>query len=244
MDLDYKVSIITAVYNSEKYIKDTIESVLSQTYQNWEWFIVNDCSSDRTIEVIRNYDDSRINLINLEKNVGAAQARNIGLEKAKTDYIAFIDADDMWDKHKLEKQLNFMVRNNFGFTYTSYRILGKNKPIKVPSSLNYSQYMKNTIIGMLTVMIDRKIVGDFRIVDIRKDHDSMTWAKLLKNNKAYGLNEPLAYYRKVDGSISNNKFEAVKNHWKNCREIEKLSILKTSYYFFFYSINALIKHFL
>lgn len=222
-----KISIITAVYNSEDYIDDTIASVLNQTYKNWEWLIIDDCSTDNTAIKIKEYKDTRIKYIKLEENQGAAQARNRGLELAKSNIIAFIDADDTWMEEKLERQYQFMMKNSYGFTFTSYKIMGKEKPITIPSKLDYSAYMKNTIIGMLTVMINRDIIGDFRIVNIRKDHDSMTWAKILRSgHNAHGLNECLSEYRKVEGSISNNKFEAIKNHWKNCREIEGLNFLK------------------
>lgn len=240
------ISIITPVYNSEKYIGETIKSVLSQTYDNWEMLIADDCSKDNTAKVIKELMDPRIKYFRLEENSGAAVARNKALEKAQGKYIAFLDADDMWKPRKLEKQLNFMVENEIGFSFTGYEILRlkENKIINVPSKLNYSQFMKNTIIGTLTVMVNTHIVGEIRLVNVKKDHDSMTWAKLLREgNPAYGLNESLAYYRKVEGSISNDKFEAVKNHWNNYREIEKLSLPKCLYYFFFYGINAVKKHY-
>ena len=241
------ISIITPVYNSEKYIGETIQSVLSQTHHNWEMLIADDCSRDNTAEVVQKFKDSRIKYFRLEKNSGAAVARNEALEKAKGKYIAFLDADDMWKPEKLEKQLDFMVQNKIGFSFTGYEILraGGNKEIKIPMKINYSQFMKNTIIGTLTVMMNKDIVGDVRLVNVKKDHDSMTWAKLLrKGNIAYGLNESLAYYRKVEGSISNDKIKAAKNHWNNCRNIEKLSFMKCLYYFFFYGINAVKKHYI
>lgn len=244
---DILVSIITPVYNSENYISDTIKSVLKQTYENWEMLIVDDCSTDNTAKVINQFDDHRIKYLKLNKNSGAAVARNLALEKANGRYIAFLDADDIWKPEKIEKQLEFMIINRFGFTYTGYEILGekKNKVIKVPPKLSYGKYMINTIIGTLTVMLDRDIVGEVRLVDVKKDHDSMTWAKLLREgNTAYGLNEPLAIYRKVSGSISNNKLRAAKNHWNNCRRVEKLSFPKCLYYFIFYSINAIKKHYM
>ncbi len=240
------ISIITPVYNSEKYIGETIKSVLSQTYHNWEMLIADDCSQDSTAEVIKQFNDQRIKYFKLEKNSGAAIARNQALEKAKGKYIAFLDADDMWKPEKLEKQLVFMAKNNIGFSFSGYEILrvDGNKVIKIPESLNYSQFLKNTIIGTLTVMINTDIVGEVRLVNVKKDHDSMTWAKLLREgNIAYGLNESLAYYRKVEGSISNDKFKAVKNHWNNCRQIEKLSVPRCAYYFFFYILNAVKKHY-
>ncbi|MEJ6951731.1 glycosyltransferase family 2 protein [Natronospora cellulosivora (SeqCode)] len=244
---DKLVSIITPVYNSEKYIRDTINSVLSQTYTNWEMLIADDCSKDNTANVVKEFDDSRIKYFKLENNSGAAIARNKALEQARGKYIAFLDSDDMWKPNKLERQLKFMVQRNIGFSFTGYEILRdkNNKVIKVPKKLNYSGFMKNTIIGTLTVMLNKEIIGDVRLVNVKKDHDSMTWAKILReNNLAYGLNESLAYYRKVEGSISNNKFRAVKNHWNNCRHIENLSIFKCLYYFIFYCLNAFKKHYL
>lgn len=239
------ISIITPVYNSEKYIGDTIKSVLAQTYSNWEMLIVDDCSKDNTEQVVKQFNDPRIKYFKLKSNSGAAVARNEALEKAQGKIIAFLDADDMWKSEKLEKQLKFMLDNNYGFTFSAYEILREeqNKVVNVPRSLNYSQFMKNTIIGTLTVMVNTEIVGEVRLVNVKKDHDSMTWAKLMREGTiAYGLNESLAYYRKVAGSISNNKFKAAKTHWNNCRQIEKLSVPKCMYYFFFYALNALKKH--
>lgn len=240
------VSIIMPAYNAAKYIGETIGSVLAQTHTNWELLIADDCSTDDTEKVVNSFSDSRIKYFKLQNNSGAAIARNEALEMAQGKYIAFLDADDMWKTEKLETQLTFMLDNNIGFSFSGYEILGddKNKVVKVPKSLNYSQFMKNTIIGNLTVMLNIDIVGEVRLVNVKKDHDSMTWAKLLREgNVAYGLNESLAYYRKVEGSISNDKFEAVRNHWNNCRQIEKISIPKCLYYFIFYSINAVKKHY-
>ncbi|WP_419885079.1 glycosyltransferase family 2 protein [Paenibacillus sp. B-A-8] len=240
------VSIITPVYNSELYIRDTINSVLFQTHQNWEMLIVDDCSTDKTAGIIKEYNDPRIKYFRLQENSGAAEARNKALEKAQGKYIAFLDSDDMWKPNKLEEQLIFMVEGKIGFSFTAYEILrGKNtKNIKVPSTLNYGQFMKNTIIGTLTVMVNTDIIGDIRLVNVKKDHDSMTWAKILRGGHiASGLNVSLAYYRKVEGSISNNKWEAFKNHWINCRRVERLPIYKCLYYFPFYGINAIKKHY-
>ena len=244
--MDGLVSVITPVYNSEKYIYSSIKSVLDQTYENWEMLIIDDCSNDGTEQVIREILDSRIKYFRLEENSGAAVARNRALEMAKGRYIAFLDADDMWKPHKLENQLKFMVENKIGFSFTGYEILrGKNnKVVEIPRTLNYSQFMKNTVIGTLTVMVNREIVGDIRLVDVKKDHDSMTWAKILKKGHvAHGLNDNLAYYRKVEGSISSDKFKAARNHWINCRNILKITRVQCSYYFVFYVFNAIKKHY-
>lgn len=241
------ISIITPVYNAENYISKAIESVKEQTHKNWEMILIDDCSIDNSEVVIQKYlTDLRIHYLKMEKNSGGARARNKGLEIAKGKIIAFLDADDQWKPEKLEKQLMFMLNNHYAFTFTSYEILGQkeNKIVQVPHKLSYSDFMKNTIIGTLTVMINTNIVGPIRLVDVQKDHDSMTWAELLKRGYfAYGMNESLAYYRKVPGSISNNKFRAVKNHWNNCRRIQKISFFKCTYYFIFYLFNAIKKHY-
>lgn len=244
------VSIIMPAFNCEKYVAESIESVLKQTYTNWEMIIVNDKSSDNTKKIIEMYEksESRIKLINLEKNQGAAVARNIALEEAKGQYIAFLDSDDRWKNKKLEKQLNFMKNNKYGFTFTEYEYIldennNKNKIFRVISELDYHTALKNTIIGCLTVVIDRKIIGDFRMPLVRRGQDNLTWLMLLKNGyKAYGLAEVLGEYRKVKGSLSNNKLKALKRQWNNYRKFEKLSFFKCCYYYCFYIINNIKKY--
>lgn len=241
------VSIITPAYNAEEYIGAAIESVLKQTYQNWELIIVDDGSTDHTQRIVSSYTDERIRYHKLEKNSGVAVAMNRALTLAKGELLAFLDADDFWKPEKLEVQVNFMERNHYGFTFSAYEILSPkgNKVVRVPKQQNYDQYMFNTVIGTSAAMLDRVIVGDFRMVNIKKDLDSMTWAKLLRQGHiAYGLDESLVYYRKVETSISNNKWKAAVNHWQNCRNIEKVPLIKCIYYFFGYSVNAFRKHYL
>ncbi|MDQ0154195.1 glycosyltransferase family 2 protein [Robertmurraya andreesenii] len=245
------VSIITPAYNCGQYISETIDSVVAQTYFNWEMIIVNDKSTDNTEEVIRKYikKDSRIKLINLNENSGAAFARNKALEKANGRFIAFLDSDDKWKKDKLSKQIDFMLSNNFGFTFTSYEYIkdeknNKDKIFCVPQSLNYSQALKNTIIGCLTVVIDKNIIGDFRMPLVRRGQDNLTWLMILKKGHiAYGLNESLAEYRRVSGSLSNNKFKALKRQWSNYRNVIKLPLIKCIYYYLFYVLNNVKKYY-
>ena len=246
------VSIVTPAYNCEKYIAETIESVLAQTYTNWEMIIVNDKSTDNTLNIIKQYTklDKRIKLINLSENSGAAVARNVALDNAKGRFIAFIDSDDRWKKDKLTNQIEYMIKNEYGFTYTNYEyILDENnkrkKIFKVKSKLNYSEALKNTIIGCLTVIIDKNIVGDFRMPLVRRGQDNLTWLMLLKKGHiAYGLNENLAEYRKVEGSLSNNKFKALKRQWYNYRKIIKLPFFECVYYYTFYIVNNIKKYYL
>lgn len=249
-DIDL-VSVITPAYNSENYISESIESVLSQTYENWELIIVDDKSTDKTKDIIEHYvhNDSRISLIELQENSGAAVARNTALESAKGRYIAFLDSDDRWKNNKLEKQIEFLKRNGYGFTFTGYEyILDSNNPtqkiFRVPSKLNYSQALKNTVIGCLTVVVDKSIIGDFRMPLVRRGQDYLTWLMLLeKGNIAYGLDESLAEYRKVKGSLSYSKIKAIRRQWYNYRKIIKLPLLKCCYYYFFYAFNNVKKYY-
>jgi teichuronic acid biosynthesis glycosyltransferase TuaG len=245
------VSIITPAYNCEKYISESIDSVISQTYDNWEMIIVNDKSSDKTREIVESYTklDFRVKLINLEENSGAAVARNTALDSANGRYIAFLDSDDRWKSSKLEKQLDFMKTNGYGFTFTGYEyILYQNnntqKLFTVPPCVNYSQALKNTVIGCLTVVIDRELIGDFRMPLIRRGQDNLTWLMILKRGfKAFGLNENLAEYRRVDGSLSNSKVKAIKRQWHNYRKVIKLPLYKCLYYYFFYALNNVKKYY-
>lgn len=245
------VSVITPAYNCENYIGKTIESVINQTYKNLEMIIVDDYSTDNTAKIINNYmeKDDRIKYYKLDSNSGAAVARNTGLELANGRYIAFLDSDDIWKLNKLNEQIKFMRINNYGFTFTGYEIITEagirtNRIIKIPKKLNYSDVLKNTIIGCLTVVIDKEIIGDFRMPNVRKGQDTMTWTSILrKGHTAYGLQKELAYYRNVKTSLSNNKLGALKRTWDNYRRVERLSLPKSLYYFIFYLINAFKKHY-
>jgi len=245
------VSIITPAYNCEKFISETIDSVLAQTYTNWEMIIVNDMSTDNTENIIKEYaeKDNRIRIINLTENSGAAVARNTAIENSLGRFIAFLDSDDRWKNDKLQKQLKFITQNNYGFTFTGYEYIkdennDKEKVFKVPHSLNYSQGLKNTVIGCLTVVIDKNIVGDFRMPLIRRGQDNLTWLMLLKKGHiAYGLNINLAEYRRVAGSLSNDKIKALKRQWSNYRNVIKLPFFKCVYYYSFYVLNNVKKYY-
>ncbi len=246
------VSIITPVYNSARFIKETLESVLNQSYPNFEMICVDDASTDTSADVIKTYQerDKRLKYIRLVKNSGAAVARNIALEHAKGRYIAFLDSDDLWDKEKLKIQVRFMKENKVSFSFTSYQMMDIDgncfeRVIKAPEKITYSELLKNTIIGCLTVMVDRRMVGDFKMPEVRDSQDYATWLQILKQGHvAHGINQNLARYRRVNGSISNNKLKALRSNWKVYRKIEKLSILKSSYVFTFYILHALKKHLL
>ncbi|MDR1773791.1 MAG: glycosyltransferase [Clostridioides sp.] len=243
------VSIITPVYNSGKFLSETIESIQKQTYTNWQLLLVDDCSSDNSVEIIKDYQkhDSRIKFIQLEKNSGAAVSRNVGLKNAEGRFVAFVDSDDLWNSKKLETQVNYMLKENIGFTFTSYRYMKEdgtrtNKVARAPKKIDYENLLKNTIIGCSTVVIDKDIFGEFEMPYVRRGQDTATWLKLLKKEKyAYGIYEDLVDYRLVGNSISSNKLKAIKRTWNTYRNIEKLSLPKSIYVFCFYAYNAIKK---
>lgn len=243
------VSIITPVFNAEEFILDTINSVQRQTYKEWELLLIDDCSSDSSRDLIMEKlkEDDRIKYIKLDKNSGAAITRNTGLSNAKGRYIAFLDSDDIWRPSKLEKQLALLKELEAGFCFTSYRYTYQNgepmkKVARAPKKIDYNGLLKNTIIGCSTVLIDKKIIGDFRMTNVRRGQDTATWLQLLKKTDyAYGLYEDLVLYRVVTGSLSDNKWTAIKRTWNTYRNVEKLSLPKSMYVFVFYAYNALKK---
>lgn len=232
------VSIIMPTYNCAKYIGEAINSVLSQTYKNWELIIVDDCSIDNTEEVVKKYleKDNRIKYFKLSVNSGPAVARNVALEKASGKYIAFLDSDDLWMEEKLEKQISFMKQNNYNFTFTSYIQINENGEengviIKAKKKVDYNGVLLSCPIGNSTVIYNAEKLGKFEIPNIRKRNDYALWLQILKKEKyAYGLNEILAKYRIRKNSVSRNKLDLIKYHWYLYRKIEKLSILRSTFH--------------
>ena len=229
------VSIITPVYNAERFLSDTIKSVQNQTYKNWEILLIDDCSKDNSAQIIKEFQkyDNRIKYIKLKKNSGASVSRNEGIRNAKGRFIAFVDSDDIWKPEKLEIQIKYMLKENLGFTFTSYRYMKENgeltnKIAKAPSKINYNGLLKNTIIGCSTVVIDREIVDYFEMPLVRRGQDTATWLQILRKEKyAYGIEQDLVNYRLVGESLSSNKIKALKRTWNTYRNVEKLGLLKS-----------------
>jgi len=244
-----QVSIIMPNYNGSKYISQAIESVLTQTYKNWELIIIDDCSTDNSLQIIDTYvkRDARIKLIKMERNSGPAIARNTGIEYANGRYIAFLDNDDIWLEHKLEKQISFMQKHKVGLCYSSYYVideLGKTiTKFKIPKDkVSYRELLKSCIIGNLTAIYDTKILGKVFMENVGHE-DYTLWLKILKRiDYAYGLKEFLAKYRVGNNSISRNKLRSAFWQWNIYRNIERLSFLEGLYYFFFYAWNGLNKY--
>lgn len=236
-------------YNSAEFIAESINSVIEQTYKDWELIITDDHSTDDTVNIVKSYkaQDDRIKLIELSDNGGPAVARNSALEHAKNRYIAFLDSDDLWHPQKLELQLDFMKRNDYAFTFTSYQRFSRDgsknyNVIHAPGKISYRELLKNTIIGTLTVIIDREKVGEFEMDNIRYRQDMALWCEILKRGfYAYGLNRVLASYRVVSKYSILKKIKGAKGVWKVYRRIEKIGGLKSMYYFIHYATNAVIK---
>lgn len=222
------VSIIMPSYNTAKYISDSINSVLYQTYKNWELIIVDDCSTDNTDEAVKPFlSDNRIRYLKNEKNSGAAVSRNYALREAKGKWIAFLDSDDLWEKDKLEKQISFMEKNGYKFSYTDYIEIDENsEPLGVtvtgPKVISKTKMFDYCWMGCLTVMYDAEAVGLIQIEDIKKNNDYAMWLKVCKNADCFLLDEKLASYRKRKGSISNHGYlKLIKWHYKLYRNAEK-----------------------
>lgn len=241
------VSIIVPVYNAERFIDETISTVLDQTYENWELLLVNDCSTDNSEKLIQKYlKDSRIKLLNNKVNSRAAISRNNGIKAAKGRYICFIDADDKWDKNKLERQIKFMEEKECAFSFTSYEFADENcvpngKQVHVPEIISYKQALKNTTIWTSTVMFDMNKLSkeDIYMPNVTRGQDTATWWKVLRKiNYAYGLDEVLSFYRRTNDSLSANKFVALKRTWNLYRNVEHLNLFSSIYNFIWYCFNA------
>lgn len=243
------VSVIMPCYNMEKFIAYTIQSVQGQTYPHWELLIVDDASTDKTAEIVKNIQnqDDRIHFIIKSKHSGIADTRNQCLNMAKGRFLAFLDADDLWHPGKLEQQLQFMTERNIGFSYSSYDCVdeaGKSleKIVKATGNLNYEAYLRNTIIGCSTIMIDKTIVGEVIVPNFRTSEDTATWLNILKKGfLAYAIDQPLTSYRIRQHSASSNKLKASTDLWRVYRQNEKLPLFKALVCFSSYAFNAIKK---
>ncbi len=246
------ISIITATYNSSKEIYDTYYSILKQGYDNWEWVVTDDCSTDDTVSILSEISekDSRVKILHNNINSGAAVSRNKAIEIARGEYIAFIDSDDIWEDNKLKLQLEFMRKTGCDFSFTSYSLmdetgkpLGKIVDKEQLNPLNYQDMLKKkATLGCSTVMLRRGAFSDISMPLLRTGQDYALWLKLLKSGKlAYHLNIPLTKYRILPNSISRNKFKKAKRQWQIYRELENLSLSKASICFLLYAWRAVFR---
>ena len=226
------VSVIMPSYNTGRFIEESVRSVIAQTYENWELIIVDDCSNDNTDEVVKTFfNDARIRYLKNEKNSGAAISRNKALREAQGKWIAFLDSDDIWENNKLEKQIKFMKKNDYHFSYTTYEEIDENSmtrgvlvsgPQKISKRMMYDYCWP----GCLTVMYDAEHVGLVQIEDLKKNNDYAIWLKVIKKTPCYLLNECLSGYRIRSNSISrHSKLKLIKFHYLLYRNGEHQSII-------------------
>lgn len=220
------VSIITPTYNSEEFISETMNSIINQTYQNWELLITDDCSNDNTVEIVKQYilKDKRIKLFELKDNSGAGVARNNSIKNAKGRYIAFCDSDDLWKPHKLKTQLEFLDKKKIAFTFSAYDIVDNNlnflKKKKVSSKITYSGSLFYNQVGCLTAIYDSKILGKVYMSNQKKRQDYHLWLTIMKRIKhTYVIDDSLALYRLREHSISSNKLSLLKYNYRVYTEL-------------------------
>ena len=267
------VSIIVPMYRAAAYIADTIEMVFSQTYCRWELLLVDDCSGDGSVEAVEKAlsayehrpsdavlenvrhieeylcgEGKEVFLICKNKNEGAAAARNTGMDLAGGQYIAFLDADDIWIPDKLRKQLVFIKEKQAGFLFSAYEFGDEEarptgRVVHVPEVLTYKKALSRTVIFTTTVVFDRNIVPDelMRMPRVESEDTATWWQVLRAGYTAYGLDAVLAVYRRPAGSLSSNKFKAVKRIWNLYRGQEKLSVFASAFYFVFWAYRATMR---
>lgn len=244
------VSIIIPVYNAEKYIGSTLNSIYSQTYKQFEIILVDDCSTDKSAEIINEHAKSHSEIVYhlQEKNGGAAVARNTALSLAKGKYVAFLDSDDVWKPEKTEKQLKLLNEKDGAFAFTAIEMIDDNgelvkKKRKVKNEVNYKFLLHNTMIPTSSVIIDRSKTGEFTMPQRRSGQDYATWLQLLRNGTvAYGINEALVQYRVGHKSLSSNKFKSIKQVYEIQTQNEHINKFSAFFNVICFGFNALKKY--
>tara|TARA_B100001248_G_scaffold70607_1_gene49956 strand:- start:1751 stop:2524 length:774 start_codon:yes stop_codon:yes gene_type:complete len=240
-----KIDIILPNYNSSQFILDTIKSISNQTYKNWKLIIVDDFSDKETRNILKKISRKKnIQVFFLKKNYGAGFCRNFAIKKSKSPYLAFIDSDDIWGKNKLKKQINFMKKNNFLFSYTDYKTFGKKKrKVNNPAKVNYFGFLRNTSIATSTMMVKRNIIGNIKFTNTKICEDFFFKCRLLKKvGYAFCLGQYLTYYRIREGSLQSNNFRNFYWIWKINKNYNKLGIIDNFISLIFISLNSLRKY--
>jgi len=246
----FLVDIILPVYNSENFILKTIDSILNQKFKNWRLMIVDDNSIDNTYNIIKeNYSAyikrKKFFLYQNSKNRGQSFSRNFLLKKIKAKYVAFIDSDDLWKKNKLYKQIIFMKKNKYDFTFTDYKVLNQNKTInivKAPKFINYNNFVNNTCIATSTIILTRKAIGKLLFPNIKLCEDYIFKCNLLKKFPAFNLSEINTYYRLRSGSLQSKRLRVFLAVWRINKEYNKMNLFQNLVSLFFISLNSLKKY--
>ena len=236
-----------AAYNAEKTIEEAIQSVIKQTYKNWELLVINDCSRDRTETLVRSFHDERIRLLNNENNVGVSLTRKRGLDNAKGDWIAILDSDDVWASEKLEKQIKLYQDIGAELIYTGSAFIDKNGKyiewqLHVPEKLTYRELLKQNLVSNSSVLVKADLYRSHYAIGDNMHEDFAIWLGITKEGKkAYGIDEPLLIYRLADISKSSNKLKAARMNWKTYRYVG-LQPVEAAYYMCWYIMNGLRKY--
>ena len=243
-----KVSIILPNYNSSKTIKKTINTVLRQTYKNWELIIIDDGSDSITKKILYKYQNKKkIKIYFLKKNKGAAYCRNLAIKKSNSDYIAFIDSDDLWKKNKLKLQINFMKKNNYFFTYTYYKTFKINSSVKnniiMPMKFNFKSFTKNTSIATSAMIVKRIVAKGIKFSNTKICEDYFFKCQLLKKiDHAYCYPRYLSEYQIRKNSLQSNRFKSLYWIWKINKDQNRFNFLDNLISVFFISINSIKKY--
>ncbi|WP_096203109.1 glycosyltransferase family 2 protein [Bacillus sp. FJAT-45350] len=243
------VTVIMPAYNSEKYIEESIESVLLQTYSNIELIVLDDGSTDNTIKIIEKLSskDQRINLYKNERNLGVSETRNKGISMAKGEWIAFLDSDDIWEKTKLEKQMMYAEASNAEFLYTAVTYINEegraySGQFKVPPKVSYKQLLRQNIITCSSVLLKKDFFKNIKMERDEMHEDYAVWLRILRTGVyAHGINEPLLIYRISKNSKSGNKVKTIKMTYRVFRFIG-LNQLKSAYFTLRHVIGAFYKY--
>jgi teichuronic acid biosynthesis glycosyltransferase TuaG len=246
------VSVIMPIYNAEKYLTETLNSIFNQDYKNIEIILVDDCSKDNSAKMIADFQKRHPEIVYYlqEKNMGAGAARNKALELAKGQYVAFLDSDDIWMSNKIRRQIELMKAKNSPFSYTAIEMMDeKSETIKgkrnIKETCDYKYLLHNTIIATSSVVIDRTVLGDFRMPLRRGGQDYATWLMLLRDGAvACGINEALVRYRVARGSLSSNKFKSIKQVWEIQTQDEKINKFIAAFHVMCFCFNAFKKYFM
>jgi len=246
------VSIITPLYNNEKYIDECILSVLNQTYKRWEMIIVDDKSTDDSLKIAKEISkkNSKIKVFSLNVNEGAAIARNLAIKEAKGRYIAFLDSDDIWHKEKLNIQIGIMKKLNLSFSHTSYGYIKKDGTFSKKTlntsiePVGYKNLLKRTEISCLTAIYDCYKLGKFYMPNIRRKQDYALWLDILKTGEtSYPINKCLAFYRQSVGSATSNKKKLIIKHYFFLKQTQNLNTIDSIYYTLCWAINGFFRYY-
>jgi teichuronic acid biosynthesis glycosyltransferase TuaG len=247
------VSIITPVYNASEFLEETLLSVISQTYGNWEHLLVDDCSTDHSLDILKQYSiiDNRFKIYENSDNRGSGYTRNRAIEMAMGRYIAFLDSDDLWHPEKLSLHIAFMHQNNSVFSHSSYGYIDENSQ-KIKNTFHvsrlpvtYYDLLKRTEISCLTAMYDAESIGKFYMSDHQRKQDYALWLSILKvGHRSHGLDEELAYYRQHEGSATSNKFDLLGKHVAFLKETQGFNTPTALYYTAYWLVNGIIRYYL